>query len=92
MTDRTWHLYWIAVSKTIQARGIGAGLLAHVEADIVRAGGRLFLIETSSLPSYAPTRAFYSKHGYQQAATLGDFYADGDDQVIFRKHLLKTSS
>src|SRR5262245_28930366 len=22
MTDRTWYLYWIAVSKTIQAKGI----------------------------------------------------------------------
>ena len=28
MTDRTWYLYWIAVSKQIQARGIGAALPA----------------------------------------------------------------
>jgi len=51
-------------------------------------GGRLFLIETSSLPIYDPTRRFYLKHGYEQAATIGDFYTDGDDQVIFRKRLL----
>ncbi len=24
MTDRTWYLYWIAVNKDIQARGVGA--------------------------------------------------------------------
>jgi GNAT superfamily N-acetyltransferase len=91
MTDRTWHLYWIFVSKAIQAKGIGAKLLAFVEADIITAGGRLFLIETSSLPSYQPTRNFYLKYNYDQAATIRDFYSDGDDLVIFRKHLIKPS-
>ncbi len=90
MTDRTWHLYWIFIGKTVQARGMGAKLLAHVEADIVKSGGRLFLIETSSLPSYDLTRRFYLKYGYEQAAVVRDFYADGDDQVIFRKHLLRS--
>jgi ribosomal protein S18 acetylase RimI-like enzyme len=87
MTDRTWHLYWIFVTVTIQARGIGSKLLKHVEADIAASGGRLFLIETSSLPSYEPTRKFYLKHGYELAAQVRDFYTDGDDQVIFRKRL-----
>src|SRR5689334_22563273 len=31
MTDRTWYLYWIAVSKQTQARGVGAKMLHHVE-------------------------------------------------------------
>lgn len=87
MTDRTWHLYWIFVDKTTHAKGIGSEILRHVEQDIVRMGGRLFLIETSSLPSYEPTRRFYLKHGYEQAAVIEDFYTDGDDQVIFRKRL-----
>lgn len=87
MTDRTWHLYWIFVRKAGQASGLGTMLLKHAEGDIVRSDGRLFLIETSSLPSYDPTRRFYLKHGYEQAATVRDFYTDGDDQVIFRKRL-----
>src|SRR5262245_5834760 len=29
MTERTWYLYWIAVNKQIQARGIGTALLHH---------------------------------------------------------------
>ena len=87
MTDRTWHLYWIFIGKVIQARGLGARLLKHVEADIVRSGGRLFIVETSSLPSYDLTRKFYLKHGYEQAAVVRDFYSDDDDQVIFRKRL-----
>jgi GNAT superfamily N-acetyltransferase len=86
MTDRTWHLYWIFVDKTLQARGVGARLLAHVESEITAAGGRQLVIETSSLPSYDLTRKFYLKYGYDQEATVRDFYADGDHQVIFRKH------
>jgi hypothetical protein len=45
------------------------------------------LIETSSLPRYEPTRRFYLKHGYEPAAVLRDFYADGDDPVVFGKRL-----
>jgi ribosomal protein S18 acetylase RimI-like enzyme len=89
MTDRTWYLYWIAVNKQIQARGVGGKLLRYVEDDIRAQGGRLLLIETSSLPHYGLTRRFYLKHGYDQEAVLRDFYADGDDMVVFRKHLAR---
>ena len=87
MADRTWYLYWIAVKKDTHARGIGGELLKHVEADIRSQKGRLFLIETSSLPHYGLTRKFYLKHGYEQKAILRDYYADGDDMVVFRKRL-----
>ena len=87
MTEGTWHLYWIVVDKAIQARGVGARLMAHVEREVTARGGRVLLIETSSLPSYELTRKFYLKLGYDHEATVRDFYADGDHQVIFRKRL-----
>jgi ribosomal protein S18 acetylase RimI-like enzyme len=87
MTDRTWYLYWIAVSKKTQARGIGGKLLRYVEDDIRSKKGRVLFIETSSLPHYELTRRFYLKHGYEQAAVLRDYYSDGDDMVVFRKYL-----
>jgi ribosomal protein S18 acetylase RimI-like enzyme len=85
MTDRTWHLYWIAVSKGAQAKGIGGELLQHVEDAVRQKHGRQLLIETSSLSHYEPTRRFYLKHGYEKAGAQPDYYADGDDMVIFRK-------
>jgi ribosomal protein S18 acetylase RimI-like enzyme len=88
MTDRTWYLYWIAVAPAAQGGGIGSDLLAHVEGDVCRRGGRLLLIETSSLPRYELTRTFYIKHLYEQVCAIGDFYADGDDMVVFRKRLI----
>jgi ribosomal protein S18 acetylase RimI-like enzyme len=86
MTDRTWYLYWIAVSKDIHAKGIGSKLLAHVEHDIRQRNGRMLLIETSSLAHYELTRKFYVKHNYEKTAVLKDYYCDGDDMVVFRKH------
>lgn len=87
MADRAWYVYWIAVEKRGQARGIGSALMGAVEQDVRRQNGRLVLIETSSLPHYEPTRRFYLKHGYIQACVLRDFYADGDDLVVFSKRM-----
>ncbi len=85
MTDRTWYLYWIAVTKKTQARGVGSQLLRYVEEEIRRHNGRVLFIETSSLPHYDLTRKFYVKHQYDRAAVLPDYYAEGDDMVVFRK-------
>jgi ribosomal protein S18 acetylase RimI-like enzyme len=87
MTDRTWYLYWIAVSRERQARGVGGALLRHAEHDIRARQGRVLFIETSSLPHYEPTRRFYLKHGYEVTGVLRDYYSDGDDMVVFRKRL-----
>lgn len=87
MTDGTWHLYWIVVDRATQARGVGATLMAHVEGEVKSRGGRVLLVETSALPLYDLTRRFYAKLGYEHEATVRDFYADGDHQVIFRKRL-----
>jgi ribosomal protein S18 acetylase RimI-like enzyme len=87
MTDRAWYLWWISVAKDWQSKGIGSQLLRQVEASIRDQNGRLLLIDTSSTPHYEPTRRFYLKHGYQVATVLKDFYADGDDLVVFSKRM-----
>jgi ribosomal protein S18 acetylase RimI-like enzyme len=87
LTVGTWTLWWIAVSKKSQSRGLGSELLRHAEDDVRGQGGRLMLIETSSIEMYEPTRKFYRKHGYDQEALVRDYYTDGDGLVIFRKRL-----
>jgi ribosomal protein S18 acetylase RimI-like enzyme len=87
MTDRTWELWWIAVSKLIQAKGVGATLLAYVEEAIRKEDGRLIVLDTSSLPSYDLTRRFYLKQGYDVIATIKDYYGDGHDKVMFGKRV-----
>jgi ribosomal protein S18 acetylase RimI-like enzyme len=87
MTDRTWYLWWIVVSKQVQAKGLGSQLLKLAEDGARAEKGRLLMVETSGLPTYELTRKFYLKHGYEQAGVLKDYYADGHDMVIYRKRL-----
>jgi ribosomal protein S18 acetylase RimI-like enzyme len=87
LTQGTYDVYWIAVDPTAQGRGIGHALLARVEAEVRARGGRLVLIETSDTPAYAPARRLYANGGYQREAVVRDFYAPGDNLLIFSKHL-----
>lgn len=84
-TVGTWDLYWIAVDPTRHNRGIGARLVAFVEEYTRSRGIRWMLIETSSLPRYEGTRAFYLRHGYPEIARVRDYYAVGDDKIIYGK-------
>ena len=87
LTDRTYDLYWIAVNPNIRRGGVGRALLAATEEAARNLGGRLLIVETSGLPKYESTRAFYHATGYTLEATLKDFYRDGDDLIIFTKRL-----
>jgi ribosomal protein S18 acetylase RimI-like enzyme len=87
MTDRTWYLYWIVVRGECRGLGIGKQMLHVVETDIRDRGGRLLLIETSSVPLYEPTRQFYLRTGYDRVAHIPDYYADGDGLMVFGKRV-----
>jgi ribosomal protein S18 acetylase RimI-like enzyme len=90
-TDRTYDLYWIAVHPKAQRSGAGSALMSEVERRLDERHARLVIIETSSRDDYAPTRRFYHKRGYTEDARLRDFYAPGDDRVVFSKRLIGSS-
>lgn len=87
LTRASYDLYWIAVSPAAQGQGIGQELLARAEEAVRRLGGGHLYIETSSRDVYARTRRFYRDAGYRRAARLADFYAPGDDKLVFCKVL-----
>lgn len=87
LTEGTWDIYWLAVAPTQQRQGIGKVLLTSAEGNIRETKGRLALIETSSKPEYEATRLFYRAQGYEMACRIADFYALGDDKLVFQKHL-----
>ena len=86
-TVESFDLYWIAVHARCQGRGLGRKLLAEAERRIVLSGGRRVYVETSGRAAYRATRAFYARNGYRPEAALTDFYAPGDDKLIFVKVL-----
>jgi len=87
LTESTFDLYWIAVDKSKHRGGVGKRLLKFTEEEIVRRGGKMLLIETSSQESYGSTRQFYDKVGCTLAAQLPDYYAKGDDKLIYLKRV-----
>jgi len=86
MTKSTFDLYWIAVHPRLHKKRIGHELLEHCEAQVKIMGGTLIIVETSSQLKYEPTRRFYIRHQYGEAARIKDYYAHDDDLVIYSKY------
>jgi len=87
LTEGTWDIYWVAVARKRQDLGVGSALMKSAEKEILKAEGRLSIIETSSTPAYEKTRSFHHSHGYETVARIPDFYAPGDDKLILQKRL-----
>lgn len=91
MTEGTWNLYLIAIHPDYQRQGRGVALLRHVEQELAARGERLLLVETSGVESFEYVRSFYRKSGYDEEARIREFYNTGDDKIIFRKALVKST-
>ena len=87
-TDGTYDLYWIATHPEHQGTGGGSRLLDEVERRLNEREARLLVVETSARSDYESTRRFYERRGYREHARLGDFYALGDDRVIYAKRIM----
>ncbi|HIJ78314.1 MAG: GNAT family N-acetyltransferase [Desulfobulbaceae bacterium] len=84
ITVQRWDMYWIAVAPESARLGIGTLLLQAMEEKLGQ--GRIY-VDTSSTPGYNKARSFYERHGYQVACVLPDFYATGDDKIVYCKEL-----
>lgn len=83
MTEGTHNLLAIAVEPDLQRTGIGKRLVAGLATRLRSEGGRILLVETSSLDEYAATRGFYADLGFVPEARIRDFYRDGEDKITF---------
>ena len=87
MTQGTSNLLAIAVAPDSQNLGYGAAMMDWIEALLARRGDRILIVETSGLPDYQRTRAFYERQGYIEEARIRDFYQAGEDKIVFWKSL-----
>lgn len=88
-TESSYDLYWIGVHKDHMKRGLGRQLMNLAEKAIMNLGGTIIWVETSGRAIYESTRKFYRALDYKQAAVLPDFYAPGDDKIVFMKRVGK---
>ena len=85
--DRAWDLTLIAVRGDRQGAGVGRRLMAHVEHELWEEDQRTLMVQTSGLPRFARTRAFYRRLGYTERGRVPDYWEAGDDMVLFSKLL-----
>jgi ribosomal protein S18 acetylase RimI-like enzyme len=82
-----WNLWWIGVARQVKGSGFGTMLLKFFE-DAARSGGaKTAIIETSSGPLLAGTRAFYQARGYRESHSEADAYGPGEDKLVFIKEI-----
>jgi ribosomal protein S18 acetylase RimI-like enzyme len=84
-TTNSYDLYWIAVDEQFRKKGYGKEIMLKTEEIIYSMGGKHIYAETSSRDLYLPTHIFYENCGYMREAFLKDFYAEGDDKIIYSK-------
>ena len=85
-TVGTFDMYWIAVDPSVHGAGVGSRLVEEMERRLAGLA-RMIVVETGGRKEYQPTRTFYLARGYEIVARVPDFYAPGDDQVVFLKKL-----
>ncbi|HNX49483.1 MAG TPA: GNAT family N-acetyltransferase [Thermoanaerobaculaceae bacterium] len=86
-TRSSFDFFWIAVQEGVRGQGVGRRLVEVCEARMRQLGATRIYVETSGREQYAPTRHFYLRFGYHEAAVFPDFYAPGDDKVVYLKVL-----
>ncbi len=86
--EGVWNMLAIAVLPREQGCGCGGAIVKHLEAKLKERGHRILIAETSGTDDFEQTREFYRKNGYTEEARIRDFWAAGDDKVIFWKSLI----
>ena len=66
--------------------------MRYAEAALAARGERVLLVEPSGTDGFEVPRAFYRRLGYDEEARIREFYAAGDDKIIFRKALRASSA
>lgn len=87
LTDGTYNLLAIGVSKDFQRKGVASEMMKYIEQLLKKSNGRILIVETSTDDAQFGARTFYQKIGYTTAAVIKDFWKDGEDKIVFWKRL-----
>ncbi|MDD4141649.1 MAG: N-acetyltransferase [Bacteroidales bacterium] len=82
-TVSTYEFYWLCVDRTCQGHGIGRHLIDEALNEIAALKGLKVVLQTAGREQYKPTQMFYKACGFIEEARLKDYFAKGDDCLIF---------
>lgn len=87
LTDGTYNVLAIGVSKDFQRQGIASEMMNYIEQVLKKSDGRILIVETSTDDAQIGARIFYENIGYINIATIKDFWKDGEDKIVFWKRI-----
>lgn len=85
--EGAWNLLMLWTRNNRHGQGHGSALVSRVEKTLTERGARLLIVETSGLPGFETARRFYEKCGFAQEARIKNFFAAGDDKIVYTKSL-----
>lgn len=79
----SYEIYWLAVHNDHRGKGLGKLILNEVLGVVKNAGATKLILKTAGRDLYIPTQKFYQSYGFKEEARLKNFYAMGDDCLIY---------
>lgn len=65
--------------------GVGAAMLQHIMQQAKLKGLQRLSLETGSFEFFAPARALYARHGFEECAPFGDYKWDANSTFMTRE-------
>ena len=87
MSATSFDLFWIVTHNDFRGKGLGKKVLEETCRLAKAMGCSILIAETSGLPHYEPTRAFYINNGFVLEARIKDFYTMGDDKLFYTRRI-----
>jgi ribosomal protein S18 acetylase RimI-like enzyme len=84
--DIFWAV-WLFVDIARRRQGVATRLYSVIEQELVARGCRKIYLDVGTKANYQAAIAFHLSNGFELEGYLRDFWEDGEDFLIFGKHL-----
>ena len=71
--------------QTARRSGVGAAMLQHIIEQAKARGTKRLSLETGSFEFFAPARALYTRHGFDECGPFGDYKLDPNSTFMTRE-------
>lgn len=71
--------------QTARRSGVGAAMLRHIMEQAKAKGLKRLSLETGSFEFFAPARALYARHGFDECPPFGDYKRDPHSTFMTRE-------
>jgi GNAT superfamily N-acetyltransferase len=82
-----WWTEWLFVLPEARRHGVATALSEEIERQLIARGCRKAYLDIGNAERQAAAIAFHRSQGYEQEGALRDFWAEGEDFLVFGKRL-----